>query len=257
MVPVTWTDAVLLLGAGILGGLTGSIAGLASVATYPALLVVGLPPVSANVTNTVALVFNGVGSILGSRPELAGQGAWLRRVLPFAGLGGVLGAVALLSTPAEGFERIVPVLLAGSALAILLPTRPTADARVASHRRDRIRLILEGAAVFAICIYGGYFGAAAGVMLLALFLRAGGATLPRANAGKNVILGAANGVAAIIFAIAAPVQWLAVAALGLGCLIGSRLGPVIVRHAPAGPMRVAIGIAGLALAAKLGWDTYR
>ncbi len=256
-VPVSWSHAVLLFAAGILGGLTGSIAGLASVATYPALLLVGLPPVTANVTNTVALVFNGIGSIWGSRPELHGQGEWLKRIMPFAALGGIAGAVLLLSTPSEGFERIVPFLLGFAALAILIPVRPKREARVASHQRHTTLLILEGAAIFAICIYGGYFGAAAGVLLLALLLRAGGATLARANAGKNVVLGVANSVAAVIFAVAAPVQWPAVVALGVGCLLGSRLGPVVVRHAPAGPLRVAIGVAGLALAVKLGWDAYR
>lgn len=248
---------MLLFAAGVLGGLTGSIAGLASVATYPALLLVGLPPITANVTNTVALVFNGVGSIWGSRPELAGQGDWLRRILPFAALGGAVGAALLLSTPAEGFEKIVPVLLAGASVAILIPVRPSGDDRVASHRRHTVRVLLEGGAIFAICIYGGYFGAAAGVLLLALLLRAGGTTLAHANAGKNVLLGASNGVAAVIFAVLAPVHWAAVLALGLGCLIGSRLGPIVVRHAPRTPMRVAIGIGGLALAVKLGWDAYR
>ncbi|HEY9267408.1 MAG TPA: sulfite exporter TauE/SafE family protein [Mycobacterium sp.] len=254
---VTWPEALLLFAAGILGGLTGSIAGLASVATYPALLLVGLPPVTANVTNTVALVFNGVGSVWGSRPELAGQIEWLKGIMPFATLGGVAGAALLLSTPSEGFERIVPVLLGLAALAILIPVRPKREARVASHQRHAARLILVGAAVFTICIYGGYFGAAAGVLLLALLLRTGDATLARANAAKNVVLGTANGVAAVIFAFLAPVQWDAVAALGVGCLLGSRLGPIVVRHAPAGPLRAVIGLAGLALAVKLGWDAYR
>jgi uncharacterized membrane protein YfcA len=117
-------------------------------------------------------------------------------------------------------------------------------------------MVLEAAAIFVICIYGGYFGAAAGVLLLALLLRAGGATLPHANAGKNVILGVANGVAALVFALFAPVQWSAVLVLGFGCLLGSRLGPVVVRHAPAGPVRVMIGVAGLTLAVKLGVDAY-
>src|SRR6478735_8815470 len=189
---MTWWDAAFLAAAGVLGGLTGSIAGLASVATHPALLLVGLPPVTANVTNTVALVFNGIGSIWGSRPELAGQGAWLIRIMPFAAVGGVVGAVLLLSTPSEGFERLVPILLAFSAVAILVPVRPPDHSRVVSDRRRTTRLIVEAAAIFAICIYGGYFGAAAGVLLLALFLRAGGATLAHANAGKNVILGIAN-----------------------------------------------------------------
>jgi uncharacterized membrane protein YfcA len=228
----------LLVAAGVLGGLTGSIAGLASVATYPALLVFGLPPVTANVTNTVALVFNGIGSVLGSRPELVGQGAWM------------------LSTPAEGFERVVPILLGLASVAILLPGASRQEAKVGRHQRHTVRVLLEASAIFVICIYGGYFGAAAGVLLLALLLRAGGATLPHANAGKNVIIGVANGVAALIFAFLAPVNWPAVMAVGAGCLIGSRLGPVVVRHAPAGPVRVVIGVAGLALAVKLGLDAY-
>jgi uncharacterized protein len=249
-------DWLLLSGAGVLGGLTGSIAGLASVATYPALLLIGLPPVTANVTNTVALVFNGIGSIWGSRPELAGQWSWIKRIAPAAAVGGAIGAALLLSTPAEGFEKIVPVLLGLASVAILLPRTSRHIARVAHHQRHTVKVVLEAAAIFLICIYGGYFGAAAGVLLLALLLRAGGTTLAHANAGKNVILGVANGVAALIFAVLAPVNWPAVAAVGIGCLIGSRLGPVVVRHSPAGPIRVLIGAAGLALAVKLGLDAY-
>lgn len=248
---MTWA---LLFAAGVLGGLTGSIAGLASVATYPALLLFGLPPVTANVTNTVALVFNGIGSVLGSRPELERQGRRIRRTVPVAVLGGLAGAVLLLTTPAEGFERSVPILLGVASVAILLPRKPPAEGQ--SLRRRRAALAIETVAVLLICVYGGYFGAAAGVLLLALFLRTGHASLAEANAGKNVILGVANLVAAIVFAVLAPVQWGAMLVLGLGCLIGSRLGPVVVRHAPSGPLRVAIGAAGVALAVKLAIDTY-
>jgi len=249
-------DWLFLAGAGVLGGLTGSIAGLASVATYPALLLVGLPPVTANVTNTVALVFNGVGSVWGSRPELEGQQKWIMRIAPVAVLGGAAGAALLLSTPAEGFEKVVPILLGLASAAILLPRRGNRRVRVADHQRHTAGVLLESTAIFLICIYGGYFGAAAGVLLLALLLRAGHATLAHANASKNVILGIANGVAAIIFAFLAPVHWPAVLALGIGCLIGSRLGPIVVRHAPAAPLRAVIGVAGLALAVKLGIDAY-
>jgi uncharacterized membrane protein YfcA len=249
-------DWALLAAAGVLGGLTGSIAGLASVATYPALLLVGLPPVTANVTNTVALVFNGIGSFAGSRPELATQGAWFKRILPAAAAGGAIGATLLLTTPAEGFEKIVPILLGLASAAILLPRSNHQEARVAHHQRHTVRVLLESSAIFVVCIYGGYFGAAAGVLLLAMLLRAGGATLAHANAGKNVILGVANGVAALIFTAFAPVHWPAVIAVGIGCLIGSRLGPIVVRHAPTGPLRVVIGVAGLALAVKLGIDAY-
>ena len=254
---MSWWDAVLLVSAGILGGLTGSIAGLASVATYPALLLVGLPLITANVTNTVALVFNGIGSVLGSRPELKGQGAWLKRIMPIAALGGVAGAALLLSTPAEGFEKIVPILLGLAAVVIAVPNSRAARGRGEDrHRRRTATVMLESTAIFLISVYGGYFGAAAGVLLLALLLGAGGATLPHANAAKNVILGVANTVAAVAFTFLAPVHWLAVIPLGVGCLLGSRLGPVVVRHAPAAALRLLIAAAGLALAIKLGIDAY-
>ncbi len=249
------THWLLLFAAGIAGGLTGSIAGLASVATYPALLAVGLPPVTANVTNTVALVFNAIGSMWGSRPELAGQGRWLWRMAPVAALGGGVGAALLLTTPAEGFEKIVPWLLAFSALTIALPRSQRADADPEAPARTGV-LFAQAAAIFAIAIYGGYFGAAAGVVLLAMLLRAGHATLAHANAAKNVLLGASNLTAAVAFAFLAPVHWASVVPLGLGCLLGSRLGPVVVRHTPTTPMRILIGLGALALAVKLGIDAY-
>jgi uncharacterized membrane protein YfcA len=250
---MTFWEAVLLVAAGIGGGLAGSVAGLASVTTYPALLLVGLPPVAANVTNTVALVFNGIGSVSGSLPELRGQRAQLKRLIPIAAIGGAAGAALLLSIPAEGFEKVVPILLGVSAILIALPRRQRAE----GARRTRTHTVLEGVAILAICVYGGFFGAAAGVLLLALFLSTGSESLPHANATKNVVLGIANLVAALVFIVLAPVDWLAVVPLGIGCLLGSRLGPVVVRHAPATPIRLAIAVAGIALAIKLGLDAYR
>ncbi|MET0900632.1 MAG: sulfite exporter TauE/SafE family protein [Mycobacterium sp.] len=254
---MNWAHIALLVAAGLLGGLAGSIAGLASVTTYPALLAVGLPPVTANITNTVAMVGNAVGSIIGSRPELRGQGPYLLRTVPLGVVGGVLGAVLLLSTPAEGFEKLVPLLIGFSSIAIVWPRRERLDEpREKSRRHKRIVLILEGAAILLIAIYGGYFGAAAGVLLLALLLRTEDSTLAQANAAKNVLLGAANGVAAVIFIVVAPVDWPSLVPLAIGCVVGSRLGPIVVRHAPATPIRWLIGAGGLALAIKLGLDAY-
>jgi uncharacterized membrane protein YfcA len=244
--------AVTLFGAGVLGGLTGSIAGFASVATYPALLAVGLPPVAANVTNTVALVFNGIGSAWGSRPEIAGQERWLARSAPVAAAGGGAGAVLLLTTPPGAFEKLVPVLLAVASVAIVLPRTPSP---LAARRRRAV--VTEMVAIFAIALYGGYFGAAAGVLFLALLLNAGAASLAHANAAKNVLLGLANTVAAALFVFFAPVHWTAMIVLGFGGLIGSRLGPIVVRHAPATLLRILIGVAGLILAVKLGVTAYR
>jgi uncharacterized membrane protein YfcA len=250
---MSWLDVALLFVAGVGGGLTGSIAGLASLTTYPALLVIGLPPVAANVTNTVALVFNGIGSVSASLPELRGQRAVLTRLVPVGAVGGAAGAALLLAIPARGFENVVPVLLAASAVAIAWPQRD----RVEPVRPTAARTAVKGITVLAICVYGGFFGAAAGVLMLALFLRTGSDSLAHANATKNVVLGTANGVAALIFIVMAPIHWLAVVPLGIGCLVGSRIGPSIVRRAPATPLRLLIALAGLALAVKLGLDTYR
>ncbi len=242
-----------LVAAGIAGGLTGSIAGLASLATYSGLLAVGLAPVEANVTNTVALTFSTIGSILGSRPELRGQGPFLRPLIPVALAGGAVGAALLLLTPPGGFERIVPFLLGAAALTILIPRRRSTEAAAPPGRRHRV---LQAAALGAIAVYGGYFGAAAGVLLLALLLHTTAADLPRANAAKNVLLGAANVVAAVWFVVVAPVQWSAVVPLGLGCLIGARVGPAVVRRTPATLLRWLIGAAGLALAVHLGVQAF-
>ncbi len=255
-------EFALLVAAGIAGGLFGTIAGLASLATYPALLAVGLSPVSANVTNTVALVFTGVGSVLSSRPELVGQASRIRRLAPMATLGGIVGAVLLLSTPAEGFEKIVPWLIAFASLTIVIPRRPPpADGVVPSpgggrpSAGSRVR-VGESLGMALICVYGGYFGAAAGVLVLAMLLRTTHDTLPRANALKNALLGFANGIAALIFAFLAPVDWLAVLPMGVGCLIGAWLGPIVVRYTPVVVVRWAIGVAGLGLAIHLGIQAY-
>jgi uncharacterized protein len=247
---VSALEVLLLVGAGLLAGLTGSIAGLASLVSYPALLAVGLGPIAANVTNTVALVFSTLGSTLGSRPELEGQAARLRP-LGVAGLaGGAVGATLLLLTPSETFERIAPWLIGVASLTILVKPRVHPE-----HAHDRAGGGLI-AGVFCIAIYGGYFGAAAGVMVLALMLVATGESLARSNAFKNVVLGIANVAAAIGFAFFGPVHWGAAAPLALGLFAGGRLGPVVVRRSDATVLRVVIGVAGLALAVKLGVDAY-
>jgi len=243
---------VLLLVAGVGAGLTGSIAGLASVISYPALLGVGLAPVTANVTNTVALVFSSVGSVAGSRPELRGQAARVRRLGAVGILGGTVGGVVLLSSPAGAFEKIVPWLIGFGSLTILITSRPPIDPD-APPRADS-RLVLLG--VFLIGVYGGYFGAAAGVLLLALLLAASSETLARCNALKNFVLGLANLVAAVVFVLFGSVDWVAAVPLAIGLFVGGRTGPVIVRHAPARLLRILIAIAGIGLAIYLGVDAY-
>ncbi|RKS77930.1 hypothetical protein CLV35_1633 [Motilibacter peucedani] len=243
----------LLVAAGVGAGLAGSVTGLASLVSYPALLATGLSPVSANVTNTAALVFSGVGATLGSRPELAGQRTRVLRLCAASATGGVLGGALLLLTPEGGFERTVPWLIGLASVSILL--RPVRLARAVAHPGHTDGRAVQ-AAVLAVAIYGGYFGAGAGVVLLALLLAVTGEPLPRSNAVKNVVLGVSNAVAAVAFAVFGPVDWSAVVPLALGFLAGGRLGPVVVRRAPAGALRTVIGLAGIALAVRLGVQAY-
>lgn len=245
-------DPLWLVLAGLGGGLSGSMAGLASLVSYPALLAVGLGPVAANVTNTVALVFSSVGSVWGSAPELQGQRARARRLSVVALAGGASGGLLLLLTPGGVFARLVPFLIGLGSLAILVRReRPPADSGADVPGWELV------VAIFAIALYGGYFGAAAGVLMLALLMWSTGETLPRCNAMKNLLLGVANGVAAVAFAVFGPVHWLAALPLAAGFLIGGRLGPVIVRRVPTGPLRLVIAAAGIGLAVHLGLDAYR
>jgi uncharacterized membrane protein YfcA len=241
-----------LLGAGTLAGVTSTVAALASVVSYPVLLGLGLPPVSANVTNTVALVFTGAGAAAGSRPELAGQRGLVLRLGALTAAGGAAGAALLLLTPASAFEAAAPCLIgAASLLLIVQPMISGLTARPGGERSRPLR-----AALAAVGTYVGYFGAAAGILLLALLSVMLDQPLPRVNAVKNVVTGLANAAAALLFAAFGPVRWAAVPPLAAGFLAGGWIGPALVRRLPATPLRVGIGVCGLALAARLGLGAY-
>jgi hypothetical protein len=169
----------------------------------------------------------------------------------------------LLVTPPGLFEKIVPFLVGGASAVLLFggrarsagpaqPMDPLASIDAGRPRRPR----LVGAGVFAVSVYGGYFGAAAGVLMLALLVTMLPETLVRANGLKNLLLGLANIVAAIGFAVFGPVSWQAVLPLAVGLLAGSWTGPAVARRIPSGPLRVGIALAGIALAVKLGRDAF-
>lgn len=245
---MTASGFALLFAAGVAAGLSGAVAGLASLFSYPALLAVGLPATTANVTNTVCLFFQGAGALAGSRPELRGAGPSVRRWVGPAVLGGAVGAALLLATPDGGFERIVPFLVAGASLLLLVGPRPDTVVRAPG------RGVAPG--VFAVAVYGGYFGAAAGVLMLALLASLPGATLLRANALKNVLTWSANSVAAVGFALFGDVAWSAVPALAIGLFAGARLGPALARRIPPRVLRTGIAVAGLGLAGILFVDAW-
>lgn len=273
--------ALLLVVAGVAAGLCATVAGLASLVSYPALLAFGLSPVAANVTNTVSLVATGAGSVVGSRRELTGQ---RRRVVRFgiaSAIGATAGAVLLLTTPPTAFQTVVPFLVAGASSTVLVTPlvsgrlraraarraarrAPTAVAPVAAPGSaprpptgsldrpvESRRLVLLG--VGSVAFYSGYFGAAGGVLTLALLSAVIPEGLPRVNALKNAVSIAANGIAAVGFAVFGPVDWPVAGPLAVGFFVGGRLGPAVVRHAPAAGLRALIAILGLGLAAHLWW----
>lgn len=250
--PVLTTMLLALAGVG--AGLAGSMAGLASLVSYPALLAVGLSPLSANVTNTVALVGTTFGTMAGSGPELAGQRRRVLRLCAITAVGGAFGSALLLVTPSSTFTVVVPWLIAGGSLALLAGPR----LRLAVERaRIGPRGPIVGASAFCVAIYGGYFGAAAGVLMLALLSSVWSDSLARSNAAKNLATGAANLVAAAVFAFTGDVDWPAALALCAGSIVGSWVGPGIVRRLPPAPLRIAIGLAGLGLAVVLAWKAFR
>jgi uncharacterized protein len=249
------SEVLVLLAAGTAGGIFSTVVSIASLVTYPVLLALGVPPLAANMTNTVSLVLTGAGSVAGSRPELAGQGRRVLRLGLITALGGATGAVILLVTPASTFTKVVPVLIGGASLVLFVQPRisllrppPVLDTR---------HCLALGAALFTVALYSGYFGAAAGVMLLVALSAMISEPLVRVNAIKNAVSGTANAAAAMCFVLFGDVRWKLVVPLAAGFLIGGWIGPKIARRVPAASFRVFVGLCGIGLAVKLGISAYQ
>jgi hypothetical protein len=245
---LTTAGTALLILAGALAGLVGSAGGTASLISYPALLAAGIPPLAANVTNAVAFVACWPGSAAGSRTELRGQRRWLRRWAPLAALGGAAGAALLLVTPVAAFDRVVPFLVAFAALALLL--QPVISGWLERHPAHGGGLLLP-AGLLAASVYNGYWGAGAGVMILAVLMLTVDRQLARSNALKNMILGVSDVVCAIGFILFGPVRWQAAVPLAVGLLAGSTAGPSLTRRVPGNVIRIVVALAGLGLAVHL------
>ncbi len=219
-----------LVAAGIAAGLTGSIAGLASVASYPALLLVGLSPIQANVTNTIALSALSFGSIPASKTEWSTQRPLLKRLIPAVLLGGITGGILLLNTDPITFGLIAPILIIASSFVVLIP------------RKENAKTILKRpglltAVMYLVGLYCGYFGAGAGSATTAIMILAAGVNLMVASSLKNVLMFFANTMAMIIFVFSGQVAWLFALPLAIGFFIGGRIGPILLRRLNANFMR--------------------
>ena len=236
----------------IAAGTINTIVGSGTLITFPTLLFFGFSPLVANVSNTVGLVAGGLTGIHGYREELAGQGRTLRRLVPTSFLGAVTGAVLLLALPASAFDAIVPFLIAAALLLVLLGRRLQAWAAIRHpDQESRGRRVLMTVGVFAAGVYGGYFGAAQGVLLVGILSALMTISLQHINGLKNVLVTVANAVAAVIFILVAPerINWSVAALIAVGALaggyvgarVGRRLSPVVLRG-----LIVVIGVVAIA-----------
>lgn len=242
-------DFLLLTAAGLAAGMASAMVGGASLISFPVLLGFGLPPLTANVTNTSGLVPTAIGAALASQPELRGQGRQVAFLAIPAVLGSLAGVALLLAFPASTFEALVPYLIAVSSL--LVAVQPWLIARVGDRLMSRNRGGLWLSTLIA-CCYGGYFGAAAAVLFLGLAGLFSSDTMHQLNALKNVLMGITNAVAMVAFAFLADPLWSVAAALAVGSLAGGAVGMRLVRFVPARVLRILIGVMGVSVALWIG-----
>lgn len=233
-----WTAIFLLLG-GVGGGLLSSIASMASLASYPVLLAVGIPPVYANVTNDAALIWTSIGSTISSTKELKGhwKETWFFTI--FTVLGSIVGCMLLLSFPSSVFEKAVPFFIAFSGIMILVSGKH--NTLNTKKQPTWLRIVYLGT-LLIMGAYTGYFGAAGGVIVI--------------NAIKNVISGFANLVALIIFMFTSHIYWLQAIPLAIGMFIGGYIGPAILRRVPEKPVRIFIATLAFVQSAYFFYTAY-
>jgi uncharacterized protein len=254
-------EALAILGAGVAAGAVNAVVGSGSLITFPTLLAFGFPPVVANVSNNVGLVSGNVSGAVGYRRELSGQRARLSRLGVIAAAGSVAGAAALLSLPSSSFKLIVPALILVACVLVII--QPWLSGRVAARRKrvaDRNGAPAPdgeptspvlAAGVFASAAYGGYFGAAQGVLVIGLLGTFLTESMQRVNGAKNVLVAIVNGAAAIVYIIFAHVAWLAVLMIAVGSTAGGFVGARYGRRLPPLALRIFVVLIGLISAVKL------
>lgn len=238
---------------GIASGLLSSVASMASLASYPVLLAVGIPPVYANVTNDAALIWTGIGSTISSLKELKGHWKQVAFYATFTVLGSIFGCYLLLSFPSKVFEKVVPFFIAGSGVMVIASAR---HHNLEPHKRPLWQEIFYIAALLAMGVYTGYFGAAGGVIVLVLLTYITNEKFIVVNAIKNVVCGLANLVALIVFAFTSHIYWLQAIPLAVGMFIGGYLGMDILKIVPAKYVRIFIATLAFIQAAYFFYKAY-
>ena len=241
-------EAVLIALAGVAAGTINTVVGSGTLITFPTLLAFGVPPVTANVSNTVGLVPGSLSGVVGYRRELAGQRGRVLRLGTASLLGGVAGALLLLWLPSSAFDAIVPALIALGVVLVLLG--PRIQRSVAARAESRGGIPDHGVwwvwpAVAAAGVYGGYFGAAQGVLLMAILGIGVADSMQRHTATKNVLALIVNAVAALVFIAVADIDWTVAGLIAIGSVIGGQIGATVGRRLPPVLLRAVIAAVGV------------
>jgi uncharacterized protein len=243
-------EALAIVAAGIGAGAINTVVGSGTLITFPVLIALGYAPLVANVSNNVGLVPGSISGAIGYRRELRGQRARVLQLGAFTFVGALVGATLLLELPASAFDAIVPALIALAL--VLVVVQPRLQAALAHRRRvESERSPALRGAVGATGVYGGYFGAAQGIILMAILGIAIDDELQRLNGLKNVLAGLANLTAGIVFAFAADVDWGVAALIAVGSIFGAVLGARYGRRLSPAALRVLIVVIGTVAIARL------
>jgi uncharacterized membrane protein YfcA len=238
-------EVVVIALAGLAAGTINTVVGSGTLITFPVLLAFGYAPVTANVSNTIGLVPGSVSGAVGYRRELAGQRGRAVRLGTMSVLGGITGAVLLLVLPASAFKAIVPVFIAAALVLTVLQPRLSVWLLKREIDLEARGSVLTPFVVYLTGVYGGYFGAAQGILLLGILGVALAQDLQRTNALKNVLVGLVNGVAGVYFVFAAHVDWAPAGIIAVTSITGAQLGARYGRRLPPAALRaiiVAVGI---------------
>jgi uncharacterized protein len=250
-VSLSASHVVLLVLGGVGAGIFNGVAGGGSLISFPILLALGYPALTANITNTVGIWPGYAGSAAGFRKEISGQRGHLVNLTPVAALGGVAGALLLLTTSSALFRTLAPWLVLGASILFALQPLLRRALGGSAHAPPRTRPILLAGGTFAASIYGGYFGAGLGVLLLAILGLALPDSILRTSGLRTALSILVNGVAAAVFLIHGGLAWEAVGLLAVGSLAGGWIGARIALSIPATALRIVVIVVGLATVVKL------
>ena len=247
---MSFWDGVIIVIAGMAAGTINTVVGSGSLITFPMLLTLCYPPVLANVSNNIGLVPGAISGVYGYRRELVGQRGRIVRLAPLSAVGALTGALLLLALPSAVFKRVVVVLIVIALVLVVLG--PRLSRRLARPHEGHARISLPLVVLVGLAgIYGGYFGAAQGIILIALLGIFVLDDLQRLNATKNVLAMTVNVVASVVFVFATNVDWAVVACIAAGSIVGGQIGATFGRRLDPRALRVVIVIVGLTALIRL------